>query len=53
MTLNEHLWNQGVDTLKIVPILMDINRDAVNGKSKRHVEKAIEKIYEHVLEDAD
>ena len=32
---------------------MDINRDAVNGKSKRHVEKAIEKIYEHVLEDAD
>ena len=32
---------------------MDINRDAVNGKSQRHVEKAIEKIYEHVLEDAD
>ena len=33
-------------------ILMGINRDAVNGKSKRHMRKIIEKIYEDVLEDA-
>ena len=34
-------------------ILMGINRDAVNGKSKRHVRKIIEQIYEDVLQDAD
>ena len=39
MTLDEHLCNQRVDMLKIVVILMGINRDAVNGKSKRHVKK--------------
>ena len=32
---------------------MGINRDVVNGKSKRHVKKIIEKIYEDVLEDVD
>ena len=32
---------------------MAINRDAVNGKSKRHMNKIIEKIYEDVLKDAD
>ena len=32
---------------------MGINRDTMNGKSKRHVKKIIEKIYEDVLEDAD
>ena len=30
-----------------------INRDAGNGKSKRHVKKIIEKIYEDVLQDVD
>ena len=39
MTLDEHLCNQRVDILKIIAILMGINRDAVNGKSKRHVKK--------------
>ena len=34
MTLYEHLCNQRVDILKIVAILMGINRDAVTGKSK-------------------
>ena len=34
-------------------ILMGINRDAVNGKSKRHVRKIIEQIYEDVLQDVD
>ena len=34
-------------------ILMGINRDAVNGKSKRHVTKIIEQIYEDVLQDVD
>ena len=48
MTLDEHLCNQRVDILKIVAILMGINRDAVNGKLKRHVKKNIEKIYEDV-----
>ena len=32
MTLDEHLCNPRVDILKIVAILMGINRDAVNGK---------------------
>ena len=32
---------------------MGINRNAVNGKSKQHVKKFIEKIYEDVLEDAN
>ena len=36
-----------------VAILMGINRDAVNGKSKRHMKKNIKKIYEDVLEDVD
>ena len=53
LTLDEHLCNQRVDILKIVTIFMGINRDVVNGKSKRHVKKIIEKIYEDVLEDAD
>ena len=53
MTLDEHLCNQRLDILKLVAILMGINRDAVNGKSKQHVKKNIEKIYEDVLEDAD
>ena len=34
-------------------ILMGINRDTANGKSKRHVRKIIEQIYEDVLQDAD
>ena len=34
MTLYEHLCNQRVHILKIVAILMGINRDAVTGKSK-------------------
>ena len=53
MTLYKHLRNQTVDILKIVAILMEINRDAVNTKSKRHVKKIIEKIYKDVLEDAE
>ena len=53
MTLDEHLCNQRVDILEIVAILMGFNRDAVNGKSKRHVKKIIEKIYEDVLGYAD
>ena len=32
---------------------MGINRDTANGKSKRHVRKIIEQIYEDVLQDAD
>ena len=53
MTLYKHLLNQRVDILRIVAILMGINRDAVNAKSKRHVKKNIEKIYKDVLEDAE
>ena len=53
MILDEHLSNQRRDILKIVAILMGINRDALNGKSKLHAKKIIEKIYEDVLEDAD
>ena len=53
MTLDEHLCNQRVDILQIVVTLMGINRDAMNGKSKRHVKKVIEKIYEDVLEDVN
>ena len=53
MILDEYLSNQRVDILKIVAILMGINHDALNGKSKRHVKKVIEKIYKDVLEDAD
>ena len=34
MTLYKHLLNQRVDILRIVAILMGINRDAVNAKSK-------------------
>ena len=43
MTLDEHLFNQRVDILKIVAILMGINRDVVNGKSKRHVKKLLKR----------
>ena len=39
--------------MKIVSILMGINCDNLNGKSKQHVKKIIEKIYKDVLEDAD
>ena len=53
ITLYKHLRNQRVDILRIVAILMGINRDAVNAKSKRHVKKIIEKIYKDVLEDAE
>ena len=53
MTLYKHLLNQRVDILRIVAILMGINRDAVNAKSKWHVKKIIEKIYKDVLEDAE
>ena len=53
MTLYKHLLNQRVDILRIVAILMGINRDAVNAKSKRPVKKIIEKIYKDVLEDAE
>ena len=53
MILDEDLCNQRVDVLKIVAILMGINRDALNGKSKRHVKKVIEKVYEDVLEEVD
>ena len=38
MTLDQHLSNQKVDILKIVAIVMRINLDAVNVKSKRHEE---------------
>ena len=51
MKLGEHLCNQTIDILKIVAILMGINRDDVNAKSKWYVKKIIEKIYEDVLED--
>ena len=51
MKLGEDLCDQTIDILKIVAILMGINRDDVNAKSKRHVKKIIEKIYEDVLED--
>ena len=44
MKLDEHLCNQTVDILKIVVILMEINRDALDAKSKRHVKKIIEKV---------
>ena len=53
MTLDEHLCNQTVDNLKTVAILMGINRDAVNAKSKGDVKKIIETVYKYVLEDAD
>ena len=53
MTLDEHLCNQTEDILKIAAILMGINRETVNGISKRQVKKMIEKIYEDVLEDVD
>ena len=53
MILDEDLCNQRVDILKIVAILMGINRDALNDKSTRYVKKVIEKVYEDVLEDAD
>ena len=53
MTLDEHLCNQTLDISKTVAILMGINRDAVNAKSKRHMKKIIEKIYKDVLENAD
>ena len=43
VTLDEHLCNQRVDTSKIVAILMEINRDAVNGKSKRRVKKLLKR----------
>ena len=45
--------NQTVDVVKIVVILIGINRGTVSGKSKQHVKKNIEKIYEDVLEDGD
>ena len=41
MTLDEHLCNQTVDNLKTVAILMGINRDAVNAKSKGDVKKLL------------
>ena len=53
ITLYKHLRNQRVDILRIVAILMGINRDAVNAKSKRPVKKIIEKIYKDILEDAE
>ena len=53
MTLDEHLCNQTVDNLKTVAILMGINRDAVNAKSKGDVKKIIETVQKYVLEDAD
>ena len=34
MKLGKHLCNQTIDILKIVAILMGINRDDVNAKSK-------------------
>ena len=43
MTLDEYLCNQRVDILKIVPILMGINRDIVNGKSKRQMKKLLKR----------
>ena len=51
--LDKHLRNQTVDILKIVAMLMGINLNAVNAKSKRYVKKIIEKIYKDVSEDAD
>ena len=51
LAVDEQLRNQTEDILKIVAIFMGINRNAVNGKSKQHVKKFIEKIYEDVLED--
>lgn len=53
MTLNERLCNQRVAIFKIAAILMWINGDAVNGKSKPHVKKTIGKIYEDAMEDVD
>lgn len=53
MTLDEQLCNQTVDILKIVAILMGINSDAVNTKSKWHLKKIIGKIDEDLLEDTD
>ena len=44
MTLDEHLCNQTVHNLKTVAILMGINRDAVNAKSKGDVKKIIETV---------
>ena len=43
MTLDEYLCNQRVDILKIAAILTGINRDIVNGKSKRHVKKLLKR----------
>ena len=43
VTLDEHLCNQRVDISKIVAILMEMNRDAVNGKSKRRVKKLLKR----------
>ena len=45
MALDEHLCNQKVDILKIVAILMGINRDAVKGNQRDMLKKNIEKIY--------
>ena len=53
MKLDEHLCNQTVYILKILAILMEINRVTVNAKSKRHIKKIIEKTNEDVMEDAD
>ena len=53
MKLDKHLCTQTVDILKIVAMLMGINLNAVNAKSKRYVKKIIEKIYKDVSEDAD
>ena len=53
MKLDEHLCNQTVCILKILAILMEINRVTVNAKSKRHIKKIIEKTNEDVMEDAD
>ena len=39
MTLDKHLCNQPADILKVVGVFMGINRDDVNGESKRHVTK--------------
>ena len=41
MKLNEHLYNQTVDILEIVAILIGITCDAVNVRSNRHVKKIL------------
>ena len=43
MTLHEHPRNSKVDILRIVAILLTINRDAVSGKSK--IKATFEKNY--------